>query len=158
MSLPSLYVLSAEMSGLMEQESVTDDDLQRVFGQIAEKASNIAQYVAVLDGQVDIFKAEEKRLSERRRAIENHQKRIKEYIKLNMESLGIDSLDAGTFTIKLQNNPEALNVTDENKLPARFIITETITKPDNAAIKAALKNGDTVPGAELTRGRSVRIR
>lgn len=158
MSVPSLYLLTAEMSALMEQDNVTDDDLQRVFGQIAEKASNIAQYVAVLDGQVDVFKAEEKRLSERRRAIENHQKRIKEYIKLNMENLGIDTLEAGTFTIKLQNNPEALNVTDESKIPAKYIITETITKPDNAAIKAALKNGESVPGAELTRSRSVRIR
>lgn len=146
------------MSGLMDQENVTDDDLQRVFGQIAEKASNIAQYVAVLDGQVDIFKAEEKRLSERRKAIENHQKRIKEYIKLNMESLGIDSLDAGTFKITLANNPEALEISDESAIPAEYIITETKQYPDNARIKSDLKAGKEISGARLTRGRSVRIR
>lgn len=157
-SMKSLYALTTEMNNLMDSDEVTDLQLQEVFGNITDKAQNCAQYSQTLKSQITVFDDEIKRLQERKKALVNHHDRFLEYIKLNMERLELDKLSAGTFTITLATNSEALELTDESKIPAKYIITTTTTAPDKSTIKAALKNGEVIPGAILTRGKSVRIR
>ena len=154
-----LYELTQEMNDLLEAEEVEESALARVFGDIQAKGENICKFLATVGADIEAFKAEEKRIQARRKAMENRVEYIREYLKVNMESLGIDTLKAGTFTVKLQVNPPALVVDDENQIPTKyFTIIPAHTELNKAEVKDALKSGEAIPGAHLEQGRSVRIR
>lgn len=155
-----LYELTEEMNNLMNsEEEVTETALQKVFGDIQVKAQSICQFITVLESDAEAFKAEEKRIAERRKAMENRAKQIKEYVKMNMQALSIPEIKAGTFTLKLQDNPPAVEVLNESAIPARFftIIPET-KQLDKKRVADAIKAGESIEGARLTRGQSLRIK
>lgn len=160
-----LYELSqgyANLLGLIEEAedpTLIHTLLQATEGQIQEKAANIVKFIKSMDADIDIIKAEEKRLTERRKAIENRRNSIKEYIQQQMELMGMDKIKTPTMTIALQNNPPSVNVLDEKLIPASYltIIPETYVI-NKSAIREAIKNGEEVPGAELTQGKSLRVR
>ena len=53
---------------------------------------------------------------------------------------------------------QAVEIDDEDALPAEWLALKTISQPDKAAIKEALKAGHPIPGAQLISRRSWRIR
>lgn len=156
----SLYAMTTEMLNVLEAEEVDEALMEAAFGNIVAKESRIAHFIKDIESAVDTFKAEEKRISDRRKAMENKVKQLKGYIQLCMERLGMDAVQTGTFKLAIQNNPPALERYDEEApLPAEYtvIIPEQV-QPDNAKIKDALKLGVEIPGYRLTQGRSLRIR
>lgn len=50
-----------------------------------------------------------------------------------------------------------MKIIDENALPAEYVRTEIVKKPDKTALKAALKNG-SVTGAELMECNNLQIK
>jgi hypothetical protein len=52
---------------------------------------------------------------------------------------------------------QAVAIDDDSALPAEWLTVKTITSPDKAAIKAALKAGHTIPGASLLSRRTWHI-
>ena len=152
-----------KVSELIDNEEIdTDvlqDTLQSIEGAIEVKAVNIATLVQGLGSDVDIIKAEEKRLAARRRAIEGKQKWLKDYLQSQMEYAGIDKFKTATHTISLQKNPPALSIEDDKAIPSQYMtLIPERWEVDKAKVKAALKRGDEVPGAELKQGKSLRIR
>ena len=155
----NLYELTTEVLSLMDNEDCTDEALTAAFGDITKKSENVCKYLAVLDANSDMFKKEIERLSARRQAIENHVKRVKEYLLVNMERLEIDSLDAGTFKIKLQDSPPSLVIDNENEIPPECLdIIPLSYKPRKKEIIDALKRGERVASCHLSVGRHLRIR
>jgi hypothetical protein len=103
--------------------------------------------------------SEIKRLSARKKAIENRVTSIKMYLQGSMEAAGLEKIKIDTFTIALQNNPPTLIVHNLNEIPAEFItIIPEQHQPDKTAIKAAIKEGRKVPGVTLQQGKGLRIR
>lgn len=158
----TLYEMSNDFAKYMEAES--DEELAMALadltaGQIEVKAESYCQFIASLDGFVDQCKAESARISKVAKAAENKAATLKERMKECLELASIDKLSAGTFKIAIQKNPPALREIDRELTPAgyRVIVPET-WEVDKARIKDALKNGDTVPGYDLTVGTSLRIR
>ena len=163
--MTKLYDLAADyakVKELLENEDIEpeimQDTLESIEGAMEVKAKNIAILVQGLGSDASIIKAEEQRLAQRRKAIENKQKWLKDYLKSQMEYAGIDRFKTPTHTIALQNNPPALHITDEKKIPAEYqVLVPERWEIDKKAVKDALKDGE-VPGAELVVGRSLRIR
>lgn len=126
---------------------------------IEEKAGNVAKFIKSMDAEIDVIKAEEKRLADRRKAVENKRDRVKKYIADQLQLMGIDKVKLPTVTIALQNNPPALQIQDESLIPASYltVIPEQLM-PDKAKIKDDLKSGVDIPGVVLTQGKSLRIR
>jgi hypothetical protein len=147
---------------------VTDDDadletlentLQSIEAVIEVKAHNSAALVKQLDASADMIDAEIKRLQQRKKAIENRVQSIKNYLHIQLEVAGIDKVKTPAFTVALQNNPPAVQINDPNIIPSNYItIIPEQYVPDKKRIAEALKNGASVPGTELTVGRSLRIR
>ena len=69
-----------------------------------------------------------------------------------MEALGEKTLPDAEFTLSRRDGALAVFVTDETKLPDRFVKTEVTRTPVKAAIKEALASGLEVPGAMLANG------
>lgn len=164
--MPKLYELAENYKNvwqLIEDESmdlaVIEDTLQSIEGAIEEKAVNIAKFMQSMKADAEAIKAEEKRLADRRKAIENRQKQLKEYLQQQMELAGLDKIKTATHTIAIQNNPPAVVITDETAIPPSYltIIPEQYV-PDKKRIAEAFKNGECVPGCELRQGKSLRIR
>ena len=164
--MTKLYDLAADyakVKDLLESEDiepeVMQDTLEAIEGAMEAKAKNIAILVQGLGSDAEIIKTEERRLAQRRKTIENKQKWLKDYLKNQMEYAGIDKFKTPTHTISLQKNPPALNITDAESVPAPYmILIPERWEIDKDAVKQALKDGQEVPGAELTQGRSLRIR
>jgi len=164
--MPALYELAASYKNIAEllddplipQEAITSA-LSIVEGDIAVKAQNIAVILQAMGGDIDIIKAEEKRLSSRRKAIEDGLDHLKRYLFEQMEKINLPKIKTATFSINIQNNPPAVQITDEKAIPAKFltIIPQTMV-PDKKLIAAALKAGENVSGCEMTQGKSLRIR
>ena len=99
-----------------------------------------------------------KSMQEKKKALQNRQSRLKEYLAFNMKRSGILEIkaDDGTFTAKFQKNPPAVAVYDEKQIPEEYwVVKREISK---SAIKDAIKGGKEIPGAKLESSESLRIK
>lgn len=67
-----------------------------------------------------------------------------------MDACGLRKIEMPDFTASIRAVPPKVEIDDEAALPAE--LCKTIRQPDKAAIKEALMNTATVPGAHLTNG------
>jgi len=161
-----LYELTAAhqqiFDSIMDDEANLDtleDTLQCVEGAIEVKAENMAKFVLMLKADTEALDTEIGRLTARKKARTNRMDGIKSYLMAQMELIGKDKISTPVLTIALQNNPAALNILDEKQIPTSYLtIIPARTEINKAAVKDALKLGMTVPGAELTQGKGLRIR
>jgi hypothetical protein len=165
MSALKLYELTDSFKKIFDMIDENEPDealkmaLAEIGGAIEVKADGMAKLIKSLDYDVDIYKAEEKRLADRRRAIENKRNWFKNYLKEQMEKVGKDKIKLPTITLALQSSPPAVNITDNTAIPAKYItIIPELHIPDKKAILEALKAGQDVPGTEMTQGKHLRIR
>lgn len=154
----SLYNLTADMLALMESDEATDEQITEVFGLITSKENKICHLRADIIGEIAKFKAEEQRLATIRKAMENRVARLEEYIKSAMVALEVTEATAGTFKLSILPSQGSLEITDESKIPARFKTIVQTTKIDANGVKAAIKSGEHIDGAEIKPGYVLRIR
>jgi len=162
----ALYELTEGYKSLWDLVEDSDSDLtmietalQTVEGAIEVKANNIIIFLKSLDADAKAIKEEEQRLSARRKAIENKHLSIKQYLQAQMELAGIEKLKTATHSIGLQNSPPSLSVFDRDLIPQKYMtLVPEHYEIRNDAVKDDLKAGIDVPGAELVRGRGLRIR
>jgi hypothetical protein len=137
---------------------VIADTLEGLAGSLEDKAIAVAQFFKNLESTAQAIKEAEQRMSQRRKAIESRVASMKTYLKDNMESCGIQKIESPWFTLAIQKNPAAVDITDEDSLPDDFVEIVTTRKVDKAAIKQAIEAGTEVPGAVLTRSTRLAIR
>jgi hypothetical protein len=161
MKLYELATAYQNLSSLLEDEiidpAVLGTALQEIETQIEVKCENIAILMKGLDAEAEMFRAEEKRLSGRRRTLENKRDWLKGYLQAELEKMGLEKVKAGLFTVALQNNPPAVEITGE--VPAEFVtIIPEQYQPDKKRIGDFLKAGNIVEWAQLKQGKSLRVR
>ena len=124
--------------------------------EIEDKAENIAKILKNNEADIKAFKEEEKRLAERRKALENSNKRLKEYLEENMKMTGKTKFKSGTFSFNIAKNPPSVEITNVDIISSDYkVLTEVL---DKKAILQDLKDGKDVQGAILKQGESLRIR
>jgi len=77
-----------------------------------------------------------------------------------MASAEIAKIQTEDFTLSLRQGPPRLEVTDQDKVPAEYLI-EQAPKVDRSGPISALKCGDVIPGTVLVEGQmhvAVRVR
>ena len=148
-----LYELSQSYVRLQEMAEELDpqtylDTLDAIKESLDDKAENTAKLIRSLEGDIEVMKAEEKRIAERRKTYEGKVSTLKQYLQVQMEIAGIEKVKRPLVTISIRNNPPSVRVLDESLIPSEYMIPQEpkISKKD---IKEALKNGEFVPGAEL---------
>ena len=126
----------------------------------AEKRDRVAAFIRTVDARAEYLKAEEERLRERRKALENGRTRLMAYIASVMQAHGFKKLEGNTSAFTLAASPVRLVVEDERIIPPDYFVVPPPPPPvlDKAAVKAALEQGQDVPGARLERGQHVRMR
>ena len=163
--MATFYDISERYNNLLDllnnpevEFSLIESALNEVNEEFNDKADNIARLIRDINYDVDALKSEEKRLAERRKALENRQRSLKDYLENNMRSVGKDKFKTTFFSYNIQNNPPSLEVLDETLIPDSFIKVEEVRNIDKKALLAELKNGNEISGCQLKIGQSLRIR
>lgn len=160
-----LYDVNAALEELLNQvdpetgELVCDmDALEALSIEREEKLEGLALYCKNLTAEAEAIRNEEKTLAERRKALENKAARAKEFLDLNLSG---EKFQTARVAVSYRKS-KAVEINETAFWPWAVDHTEYIRRkdpePDKAAISAALKNGQKIPGAELKETLSMSIK
>lgn len=133
-------------------EVIDLDKMNALQMERGEKIENVALWVKELDAEAKAIREEEKRLAERRKVNENKIASLKGYL-----SMALSGQKFSTPRVKISwRKSESVDIPDPEKIPASWYRAKyEIAKDD---IKAALKAGETVPGATLVENTNIQIK
>lgn len=165
--MANIYELTGAFNtlwNLMEEGSIDDETLQEVFEnteeELSAKLEGYCKFIKNLESDIAGLKAEEKRLAEKRRVMENTIERAKFAMQMAMNASGNKKMPCGSFTVSLQKNPESV-VMDEQyieNIPEEYLKYKD-PEIDRAKIKEHLKAGVNLEGiAHLEQSEGLRIR
>lgn len=140
----------------IDQEIITKA-LDEVGGELEDKAENIAKLIKTLEVDVNGYKSEEKRLSDKRKSLENRIKSLKEYLDSAMKITGKKKFKGQLFSFNIQKNPPSVNITEQSLIPKEYFIEQEPVL-DKKSLLSDLKDGKEIPGAEIKQTESLRIR
>lgn len=159
-----LYQITNGFMALNDQDDLSDEEKQELGLQLCDalqnKSANIIAYyqneMALLDG----IDAEIKRLQEFKKATQNKVERYKNYVKSNMELLGIDKIETALGKISIAKSPISVEIVDVDKIPNQYKIIVSDIKVDKQKIKDDFKNtGEIVAGVNIiTNNTNLRIK
>ena len=153
--------LAAVMVDVDEAEGVLDDDLEAALdaaeGELAEKVERTLSLAQSLDATAQAEKERAAKVAAHSKALSNRAKRIREWVKTNLENAGIKKLEAGSFVAKIAKSPATTVVDPLKFLPWALEHRSDLVRqrpqpdpePDKKAILKALKGGDKIEGAAL---------
>ena len=156
-TMKSLYEIAPELRSIVEADEMDEIALGELVMAFETKALGLTFYLDEMQSFVDMAKKEEKRISERRKAVENRQTRLKAYLQQSMEIAELTSIEVGTKKISLQNNPPKVIIDCQDDIPAEFVNIVQTKTIDKNGLKSALKSG-SVNGCHLEQGISLRIK
>lgn len=149
-----LYEVNAALEELLNQQDPETGELTCDLEQLDalmmerdEKLEGLALYCKNCDAEAKAIREEEKALAERRRSLENKAERAKGFL---AEQLAGEKFSTPKVAVSYRRSEQvevsmAFFTEKSNERFLRFKDPEA----DKAAIKAALKAGETVPGAEI---------
>ena len=116
------------------------DTLEGIEGALEDKADNYAKCMRMLEADAKGIKAEEDRLSARRKTIENNIKRMKTTLQQSMEITGKIKFKTALFSFGIRNNKPSvvIDAADVDDIPLEYLVVDP--KPDKTAIYNALKD------------------
>jgi len=157
-----LYQLASEYEQLL---SAADDGidvadaLSEVQGDVVAKTTNIAMVLATIDATVAACRAEEQRLSARRKVLEANGSRLRDYVKTCMQIAGVNKVSSPGFSVTLSPAADKVIVDDESTLPPECWREKVTREVDKALIlKAYREFGEIPPGCRIEPNTSLRIR
>lgn len=159
--MSKLYQLTQNYLNILDlEDQIPEDMLKEALDSIGEdltlKYENIGKLLAEMDGTIAALKAEEDRLHERRKALENRKTSIKDYAFHNLKQLNVPKLNTPLFSFTIKKNPAAVKIVNEDLIPPEFYITKfEISKK---LLLEKLKSGEIIEGVELNQNESLMIK
>ena len=165
--MASLYELTAGLQSLwdlMEEGTLEEEMLLDAFKnqeeEISIKIEGYCKFIKNLESDIAGLKAEEERLKDKRKTMENTIDRAKKAMKAAMEVTGEKKIKGDLFTVAIQANPPSV-VLDEQcleNIPEQYLIPQE-PKLDRKKIAEDIKAGEDLNGiAHLEQTESLRIK
>ena len=157
MSDLTLYNITNKFAELMdkaENGELTEKEYNEIGEEIAlelqKKSASIIGYIRNTELLIEAMKSEEKRISDTRKMGEAKLDKFKQYVKENMEKLGLDKIPTELGSLSIAKNPMSVEVEDENEIPKEFKNEKITISIDKTAIKNHFKEtGEIVPGTRI---------
>ena len=148
-----------EVLALAEEGQDVRDTLDSIQGAIEVKAQGITHIIKTLEADEEAIDKEIKRLQElkerNKKAVEN----IKNYLFVNMMTIGLKEIKSPLFTAKIVKNPPSVVLTNENEVDAKYLtIIPQSFKVNKNKIKEDLKAGIVLPFAKLEQFERIEIK
>ena len=135
-----------------EQRAECEADIQAAVAAEVRKVDDFGHFLAHLESQAELAAEEMERLKRREQVLTNTRRRLEQYAVHVMQSLDLKKLKGDTVTLSLRQNPPAVEIMDEEQVPAKFKTVHQTVTLDRRAIKRAIDSGAEVPGADLRFG------
>ena len=153
----SLYNITNKFVELMDKAQdgeLTEEEYNELGNELAQelqnKSSNIIGYIKNRESLQEEMKVEEKRLAEIRKKGEKKLDKFYQYVKENMERLGLMEIPTELGKLKITKNPMSIEIENEDEIPSEFKKEVVTTQIDKAAIKNHFKDtGEIVPGIRI---------
>lgn len=161
MSELRLYEIANDIAAILatdEWDEATEAALESCQHSLEVKAGGIVEIIRISESQAEQCKAEEQRIAAMRKAREKKAEWLRSYLMRNMEAVGRTEITIGTRTIRIKDNPESVELTDPEIIPAKFKTIVQTTIIGKAEIKASIKAGEEVPGARLYRTKKLEVK
>lgn len=151
----TIYQIDEAILGCIDPETgeVNEDMLGELMIQREQKVENIACWIKNLTSDAKALKEEKKALEERIKAKENRAESLKKYLENILEGQKFETSKCAVSFRKSQS----VNISDLSATPTEFLRFKP-AEADKTEIKKALKNGETVTGAELVDKLSMTIK
>lgn len=150
-----LYELTDQYKQLQNLEDVPPeaiaDTLESIEGEVEEKAQAIVSVWTGMESDITAIDNEIARLTARKKAIKAQDESLRNYLKHNMEAMGIKNIKCPLFAITLARGKEVVQVDDEDALPDEYVEVVVTTRPKKRELLADLKAKKEIPGARLVR-------
>lgn len=163
--MASLYELDQAVLAVLENGLIFDPETGEVLfdeenfdeleGARNDKMENVALYIKGLEADAAAIRAEEKALTERRSIKERKAERLRDYLTRSMQRFSDPGLETPRVAISFRKS-ESVEITGD--VPRAFCKVEEKVTPDKKAIKAAIKGGETVEGAQLIERQNIQIK
>lgn len=158
MNIYEMTVAAQELYELLTSGEIDDqtfEDTLQAMG-TAEKLESYCKVIKQLEADAEMLKAEKERIDKKKKTVETSVLRMKKAVADFLKAQGTKKATAGIFTAALSTS-KAVNILDENKIPARFLV-EQAPKIDKSAIRSELMTGAEIEGCELQINEGVRIK
>ncbi|AXK19159.1 siphovirus Gp157 family protein [Bacillus sp. COPE52] len=163
--MTSLYNLTGDF--LQIQRMIEDgvdleviaDTLEAVEEAIDQKALNTAYVIKTNEAVVSIIKEEEKRLANRRKALENANKRLSDFLSQSLQVAEKEVVKNETITINFRNNAPSLDIKEGAAIPSKYYNTP-VPAPvlDRKKLLDDVKGGLEIEGVGTKRTKSLQIK
>jgi len=125
--------------------------------QLEQKGVNYAYVIKQLDYDCEQIDNEIARLNKLKKVRANLTDRLKNTVSSAMQLFEVEKIETPLIKLNFRNS-ESVEITNEQQLDAKFIVTKTVTSPDKKAIKDAIKNGEVVEGATISYNKNLQIK
>ena len=132
--------LNTETGELLDEEALNALQMDRT-----SKLENIACLIKNLEWEKNGCKEQKDAFAKREKALDATISRLKGYL---LESLKGEKFKTIRCSVTFRKS-ERVDIADESKIPQELLTVKYTTAPDKAAIKEALKAGDTIEGCTL---------
>ena len=151
-----LYEINQEILDCIDMETgeiIALEKLENLQMDKHEKLRNIAFVALNAAADMKAYEEQEKKFAARKRSAKATVEWAKETL---ARELGGQKMKEAEFTISYRKS-EAVEVADEAAVPDEFRIPQP-DKIDKAALKAALKNGAVIAGAQIVERQNIQIK
>lgn len=157
----SLFAISQEyldIIQILEEEECTPEletALQISRAELASKGTSYVHVIKKLENEIEGLKVYEEQIA----LIKKRKNKVIEKLKtILLETVNqFGDIEGELFKITTRKS-ESVEITDSEKIPASFLDVKVTQTPKKAEIKAAIKKGVEVPGAELVENKNLSIR
>lgn len=165
--MTTIHDLSAEWLAVLDMaedpdvdEQAIRDTLEGIEGEIEAKADNYAVIINELKADAEKLKAEETRIANRRRGLENRAEYLKRVLTEVMYLTGKTKFKTALYSFGIQKNPPTvvIDTADLDAIPKEYLVYSdpTINKKQ---MLVDMRSGKDLDGiAHLAQGESLRIR
>lgn len=161
----NIYELTKQMSVLQNllEDNIEDDDFIEAFdaldGEVDEKLEELSKMVRNLEGSVNNFSDEIKRLTEKKKVLENNISRTKQLMFNLLKVSGKNKVVGDLFTISIRKNGGKQPIVFNEGIEVPMEYQKAIYSENKDKIRAALEAGEVLDFAYLgDRGESLSIK
>lgn len=154
-----LYDISQQFLSIQELAENDDsmieavaDTMEGIAADFEQKGQAVVVIFRGMEADIEAIDSELKRLSEKKKAIQNRVEWLRNYLRDNMAATGITKISCPLFNITLSEAAKQVEVIDESALPDDYVTVKTVLSPDKRKLLADLKEGVDIPGAMLVDG------
>lgn len=164
MSNLKLYEITNGFMDLNEKEELSEEERQEIGMQLADalqtKSNNIIAYYQDQNTLLNAIDEEIKRLQEYKKITKNKIDRYKEYVKSNMDLLGLEKISTDLGVISIAKSPISVEILDEQQIPDEYKEVVTTIKVDKKKIADNFKEtGEIIDGVNIiTNNTNLRIK